>query len=73
MRFHVPCWALAQVFGRDAMFWYRLEQSLGRFSVVGTTVKAPERLPQDLVADEKHSRLDGEKMVLLESLGINCI
>ena len=39
MRFHVPCWALAHVFGRDAMYWYRLEQGLGRFSVVGTTVK----------------------------------
>ena len=39
MRFHVPCWAIAHVFGRDAMYWYRLEQSLGRFSVVGTTVK----------------------------------
>lgn len=38
MRFHVPCWALAQVFGRDAMCWYRLEQSLGRFSGVGATV-----------------------------------
>lgn len=21
MRFHVPCWAIAQVFGRDAMYW----------------------------------------------------
>ena len=29
MRFLCSCWALAQVFGRDAMFWYRLEQSLG--------------------------------------------
>ena len=48
MRFHVPCWALASVFGHDAMYWYRLEQSLGRFSVVGTTVKAPARLPHDL-------------------------
>jgi hypothetical protein len=53
MRFHVPCWALAHVFGRDAMYWYRLQQSLGRFSVVGTTVKAAQRLPQDLVADGK--------------------
>ena len=43
MRFHVPCWALAYVFGRDPMYWYRLEQSLGRFSVVGTTVKVPSR------------------------------
>ena len=61
MRFHVPCWAIAHVFGRDAMYWYRLEQGLSRFSVVGTTVKHPERLPKDLVADEKHSWLKGER------------
>ena len=59
MRFHVPCWAIAHVFGRDPMYWYRLEQGLGRCSIVGTTVKNPERLPQDLVADEKHSWLKG--------------
>lgn len=23
MRFHVPCWAIAHVFGRDPMYWYR--------------------------------------------------
>ena len=42
-RFHVPCWAIAHVFGHDAMYWYRLEQGLGRFSLVGTTVKSPEQ------------------------------
>lgn len=73
MRFHVPCWALAYVFGRDAMYWYRLQQGLGRFSVVGTTVKAPERLPQDLVADEKHSRLDGDKLYIATTAGEGCI
>ena len=41
-RFQVPCWAIAHVFGREAMSWYRLEQGLGRFSFVGTTVKPPE-------------------------------
>jgi hypothetical protein len=61
-RFHVPCWAMAHVFGRDAMYWYRLEQGLGRFSAVGTTVKSPERLPTDLVADEKHSWVKGERV-----------
>ena len=40
-RLHVPCWAIAHVFGHDAMYWYRLEQGLGRFSLVGTTVKNP--------------------------------
>jgi hypothetical protein len=33
-----------------------------RFSVVGTTVKAAERLAQELVADEKQSRLQGDKI-----------
>lgn len=39
------------------MYWYRLERSLGRFSLVGTTVQAAERLPRHLVADEKHTTL----------------
>ena len=73
MRFHVPYWAIAYVFGRDAMYWYRLEQGLGRFSVVGTTVKTPEALPRDLVADEKHSRLKGEKVYLATTAGRECI
>ena len=73
MRFHVPCWAIAHVFGRDAMYWYRLQQGLGRFSVVGTTVKAPERLPLDLVADEKHSRVDGKKIYIATTAGEGCI
>ena len=73
MRFHVPCWALAYVFGRDAMYWYRLEQGLGRFTVVGTTVKTPACLPQDLVADEKHSWLEGEKIYIATTAGEGCI
>ncbi len=32
MQFHVPCWAIAEVCGRDPMSWYRFEQGLGRFS-----------------------------------------
>src|SRR5262245_29284108 len=39
-RLQVPCWAMAPVFGREALYWYRLEQGLGRFSLVGTTVKS---------------------------------
>ena len=73
MRFHVPCWAIAHVFGRDAMYWDRLEQGLGRFSVVGTTVKHPERLPKDLVADEKHSWLKGERVYIATTAAHDCI
>ena len=73
MRFHVPYWAIAYVFGRDAMYWYRLQQGLGRFSLVGTTVKTPEHLPQDLVADEKHSWLQGQRVYIATTAGRDCI
>jgi hypothetical protein len=73
MRFHVPCWAIAHVFGHDAMYWYRLEQGLGRFSLVGTTVKSPEHLPKDLVADEKHSWLKGERVYIATTAARDCI
>jgi len=33
-KFGVPYWALAHVFGRDAMYWYRMETGLGRNSIV---------------------------------------
>src|SRR5262245_54651029 len=41
-RFGVPFWALARVFGKDPMSWYRLEVSLGRNSVVGTTARTAD-------------------------------
>lgn len=73
MRFHVPCWALAYVFGRDAMYWYRLQQGLGRMSLVGTTVGLSAHLPRDLVASEKHSRLKGEKLYLATTAAHGCL
>ena len=73
MRFNVPCWAIAHVFGRDAMYWYRMEQSLGRFSIVGTTVKTPECLPKDLVADEKHSWLKRQRVYITTTAAKDCI
>jgi hypothetical protein len=53
----VPFDALAYVFGRDAMFWYRAWLAFGRPSLVGTTVKDPKKVPRDLVADEKLTRV----------------
>ena len=57
------------------MYWYRLERSLGRFSLVGTTVQAAERLPRHLVADEKHTTLvEGKtrKVYLAATAGGGC-
>ncbi len=73
MRFHVPCWAIAYVFGRNPMYWYRLEQGLGRFDIVGTTVKKAESLPEDVVADEKHSRRKGKKVYIATTAAGECI
>jgi hypothetical protein len=73
MRFHVPCWAIAEVFGRAPMYWYRLEQGWGRFSLVGTTIQRADRLPTDLVADEKHSWLNGQRVYIATTVGQECI
>lgn len=70
-KFGVPHWALAHVFGRDAMYWHRMECSLGRNSVVGTTVRTAE-IPVDLVADEHHQTLDGEKVYIATTVGGGC-
>ncbi len=54
-RFGVPFEAIAYVFGRNAMYWYRAYCSLSRASLVGTTIKNSEKLPEHLLADEKHT------------------
>ena len=56
-KFNVPFWALSHVFGKNPMCWYRIEQSLGRNSIVGTTIINPDDIPQHLGADEKHTRI----------------
>ena len=72
-KFDVPFWALSHVFGRNPMYWYRMEQNLGRNSIVGTTVKDPDLLPDHIAADEKHSRLKGEKIYVPTVVGAQCI
>lgn len=71
--FGVPYWALTHVFGRDDMYWYRLTVAFGRSSIVGTTVKCPEALPKDLLADEKHSRHGGKKVYVATTVGKDCV
>lgn len=72
-KFAVPFWALSRCYGRDAMYWYRLETSLGRNSLVGTTIKSADKLPQNVLADEKHTRLLGNKAHIATTAGNNCI
>ena len=72
-KFDVPFWGLSYVFGRDPMYWYRTETSLGRNSLVGTTVRVPEDLPEHLVADEKHTKILGEKTYVATTVGKGCV
>ncbi len=69
--FGVPFWALARVFGKGAMYWYRLEVSLGRYSVAGTTVRRAA-FPEHLLADEHHQGHDGVKNYIATTVGAGC-
>ena len=70
-KFGVPYWALAHVFGGDPMSWYRQECGLGRFSVVGTTIRQAN-VPAHLLADEHHQPLDGQKVYIATTVGGGC-
>jgi hypothetical protein len=70
-KFGVPYWALAHVFGADPMYWYRLECGLGRFSIVGTTVRRAD-VPAHLLADEHHQPRDGQKVYIATTVGEGC-
>jgi hypothetical protein len=69
--FGVPFWALARVFGKDDMYWYRLEVGLGRHSVAGTTVRR-SGLPEHLLADEHHQSRDGARCYIATTVGAGC-
>jgi hypothetical protein len=72
-RFGVPFWALSYVFGRDDMYWQRMAASLGRNDIVGTTIKDPDKLPDHLLADEKHTRWNGEKAYIATTVADDCV
>ncbi len=72
-RFGVPFDALAYVLGRNGMYWYRAYCSLGRCSIVGTTVKTSDCLPQDLLADEKHTWWRGQRVYVPTTVAQGCI
>ncbi len=54
------------------MFWYRATSSLGRNSLVGTTVKEKSRLSAHVVADEKHTRRNGDRVYIATTVANGC-
>ena len=73
LRFGVPFWALAFVFGRYAMYWYRLFISFSTYSLLGTTLRDKAHLPDHILADEHHIRIRGEKAYVTTTVGQDCI
>jgi hypothetical protein len=73
LRFGVPYWALTYVFGKNDMFWFRQFCHFGRYDIVQTTVKDLEKLPGDLLADEKHICINGEKAYIATTVGKDCV
>jgi hypothetical protein len=71
-KFAVPYWAIVQLYGRNVTFWYRLEISIGRNSIVGTTVKTVP-VPKDLLADEHHEKINGEKTYIATTVAEGCV
>ena len=72
-KYNVPFHALSYCFGYNAMKWFRLEQSLGRNHLVGTTILWEDDLPQHIDADEKHTWILGEKAYITVTSANNCI
>lgn len=71
--FGVPTWVLTVGFGHSDMFWYRLVERLGRNSLVGTTVRDPDKLPEHLAADEHHVDWGGEKGYVATTAAEGCL
>ena len=73
LSYAVPDHVVPYCFGRHALFWDRLEQSLGRNRVVGTTVRDPNALPPHRAADEHHAQLCGADASVAMTAGGGCV
>lgn len=70
-RYGVPFWIIAQIFGKSTMFWFRLVSYFGECSLLGSTVK--REIPKNLLSDEKHTYLNGEKAYIATTVAKECI
>jgi len=72
-KYGAPCWLLTHAFGHSDMYWERIEQGLGRNSIVGTTVKRASCLPQDYACDEKFSRWGRQRAYIAMTAAKECV
>ena len=55
------------------MFWYNAYCSLGRNSIISTTIKNTSKLPKHIAADEKHTKCCGAKVYISTTVANGCI
>lgn len=72
-RFGVPFWGLTYVFGRNDSYWERLSRRLGYYPIVGTTLKDPQKLPEHILADEKHVHFNGHRAYIATTVVQDCV
>jgi hypothetical protein len=68
----VPYEVIAHLFGLNAMYWERLEEGLGRMSLVGSVVHA-QPVPLHLAADEKITFFHGQEVYIALTAGADCV
>lgn len=71
-KYNLPYHAIARTFGRNAMYWYEAEMSLSRYNIVGTTFKRRDVVPADILVDEHHTSLCGQKAYVCTTVGADC-
>lgn len=72
-KFGVPYWALAEVFARDANYYYRVECRMGKTSIAGALHGREGELPEHLGCDEKHAKHRGDKEYITTTVGGGCV
>jgi hypothetical protein len=60
-KYSVPFQGLSYYFGSSSQQWFRMEQNIGRLSLVGTTIQTASNLPKHLMVDEKLTTIKSEK------------
>lgn len=72
-KYSVPFQGLCHSFGSYSQKWFRMEQNIGRNSLVGTTFQKASDLPKHLIADEKHTWIKGQKAYLATTVANDCL
>lgn len=62
-KFDVPAWGTARTSGKNGPYWYRMTSNLGRFSLVGTTVRDSRKLPLHMLPMKNIRRFEVKSVI----------